>query len=701
MTRFKAIHLRNVLFYKKASIRLDKNPLTFIYGRNWNSSGSTNAAGKSLLFSQIPELIFGEPIIGVKRDRLRNGSVALDLESKGVNYRVVRVLKNGKETMRVLREGEDMVFRELVEARKFVQKLVGCNSPEEFESRIYIDVQAAHPLIRGDTAARKRFFTEFFRLNMHDGMLAIVRQEMRLAADAVARREVLAANLQEERSRLAAYEKVLDEDVAKHESRAKLLSSTIDDLRSVASLYDRVRHLDEAMVSKARKMVGKPFTAARLKEVMSAYSDQLQEREDQLDRYEQYRDAASRLKVLREEIQALEADAPSDEDKAKITKLTALVERIAELEKQQRDLSAEIGKVEDEIDSIEVPPKTCSKCGQPWPHKHDAKANVERKANLRIAFKDLTEQARVLSHKLKDLREKKNRVEGLAIRTDEYARRFDKLRSQYRKAKETAGEKVEEPDREGTKALRSQLRFLQEHRESIHDLIKYQSLSESDRKEAERLDELVSKHLRLVEKLAQMRHHKEERTLIKRRIVQIKQQIQEADKRTEDVENLKILAQAYSKKGVPNLMIRAICARLEEVVNKYASFLFSEDYSFSFQLDTQFVISVTRQYQGSTITSDVRKLSGAETRLFSILLLLGLLTFVPKARRTNLLVLDEPDASMGDENIELLMRFLAVLNKVIPNIVVITPKKYDIPENAVVYTVVKKGTESRLVNGSA
>ena len=149
------------------------------------------------------------------------------------------------------------------------------------------------------------------------------------------------------------------------------------------------------------------------------------------------------------------------------------------------------------------------------------------------------------------------------------------------------------------------------------------------------------------------------------------------------------------------ILIKSLCSSLEQQVNKYSKLILPEDYTFTFELDTNFSILVTRIHNSKAETSDVRKLSGAERKLFSLVLLISLLTFIPKSKRTNLLVLDEPTAAMGEDNKASLIRFLPVLQSIIPNIVVITPlDKQDYAViNPKVWTVQKRGLQSRIVEG--
>jgi len=78
------------------------------------------------------------------------------------------------------------------------------------------------------------------------------------------------------------------------------------------------------------------------------------------------------------------------------------------------------------------------------------------------------------------------------------------------------------------------------------------------------------------------------------------------------------------------------------------------------------------------------------------LLWLSLLSLVPAQNRSNILILDEPDVNMGDEMRENFIKFLPMLNKIVPHIIVITPKSERIYPNATYYTVIKEKGWSRI-----
>jgi DNA repair exonuclease SbcCD ATPase subunit len=195
-------------------------------------------------------------------------------------------------------------------------------------------------------------------------------------------------------------------------------------------------------------------------------------------------------------------------------------------------------------------------------------------------------------------------------------------------------------------------------------------------------------------KVEALRERLQERKALRAKIADIEAQL-------DDIDALDVLDKAFSSStGVKQMVINTICRSLEAQVNKYAKFLFPEDYLFEFDLATQFNITCTRTLGDTQLVSDVRRLSGAEAGLFNLVLALSLMSFLPPAKRCSVLVLDELNANFGPDVNQSFIRFLSVLNKVIPHIIVITPKSEDnYGEDVRYFTVVKRHNASTIVSG--
>jgi DNA repair exonuclease SbcCD ATPase subunit len=174
----------------------------------------------------------------------------------------------------------------------------------------------------------------------------------------------------------------------------------------------------------------------------------------------------------------------------------------------------------------------------------------------------------------------------------------------------------------------------------------------------------------------------------------LRARLKELKAELENEEALKLLLDGYSDKAVKSMVIEAISSHLMNTVNQFSSLVFS-GYKFEFVWGSQVQLLVHRPKLGTT---DVRKLSGAESKLFTLILVLALMRFVPKRKRLNMLILDEPSASFSTETTELFHKLLPQINQLIPSILVVTPRAEERYPGAHEYTVVRdKGGSSIMI----
>ena len=164
--KLKAISLKGVGPYSDRATFKVKPGLSVIYGLNHTSgkqSKNSNWVGKSLFFSTVSELLYEEPIVGSKQDRIQEGSQGIVLEAEGANYKITRT--DGK--YKIVKDGEAVDFRTKTKAQEFIRTLWPLTK-EEYETFVHIDSRVPHPLVMGSTAVRKEFFTKFFGLDRVD-----------------------------------------------------------------------------------------------------------------------------------------------------------------------------------------------------------------------------------------------------------------------------------------------------------------------------------------------------------------------------------------------------------------------------------------------------------------------------------------------------------------------------------------------------
>ena len=232
------------------------------------------------------------------------------------------------------------------------------------------------------------------------------------------------------------------------------------------------------------------------------------------------------------------------------------------------------------------------------------------------------------------------------------------------------------------------LDFCKPHIETIRDL---ETLTEQDRNKRFDLTELDGLQEEVTEVKIALEIHKSVRGKAKN----VKSRIEEISVLVENEKALELLVEGYAEKAIKKMAVEAISQRLMSTVNKYAPLVF-EDYHFEFVWNSQISLLVSRNGGEPT---DVRKLSGAESKLFTLILVLSLLMFVPKAKRLSLIILDEPLASFSEETGELFHKLLPHIQQVIPSILVVTPDARERFEGANEFTVVKTSKGSQIVQG--
>lgn len=159
---------------------------------------------------------------------------------------------------------------------------------------------------------------------------------------------------------------------------------------------------------------------------------------------------------------------------------------------------------------------------------------------------------------------------------------------------------------------------------------------------------------------------------------------------------LEALRAAFGSKGLRKMKTRYYVQQLQNSFNKFAHYIFPEPIKFVFQLtDTKF--DILCELNGNI--TDVRKLSGSESSSFTLLLILAILPFIPDNYRSNILILDEIESGFDASSQEKFINdFLPILNQVVPNIIMITPKserEFYIP-NATTMLVTKKDGKSTI-----
>ena len=425
----------------------------------------------------------------------------------------------------------------------------------------------------------------------------------------------------------------------------------------------------------------------------------------QLEEWRDYRRAMVKYKA---ETQGLDMDRDSDELKAAsaaFVKARARYEALAPVrpkvvveptkpETDQEDLIVRRAALRHKLDHARKFGKgVCDTCGQEV--KVEPKELIEKKLRrVTAALNEWTDYLAALETYSEYLTECKTYKAQVAEKAALKAKLTDLLADHAlwtKRSRIVKPDRVEKPETvEDPEPLRREvevLEFCSSHVDTIRQL---KNLTDEDRA----LDFDATKLNELQDRLSEMKTKLQVHNTVKSRALSIRTRLHELASELANEEPLELLVEAYSDKAIKKMVIEAISQHLMGLVNKYATLVF-DNYIFEFVWGSQIQILVHRP----SGTTDVRKLSGAESKLFTIVLVLALLAFVPKSKRMSLLILDEPTASFGAESTAMLHKLLPHLISIIPSVLVVTPKSDERFEGATELTVVRTREGARIVKG--
>jgi hypothetical protein len=714
-----SIRAENFVFYKDVEFDFSKSGLSVIRGLNKDANaGSTNGSGKSLLFSILPNIILDESDNSPKKKTKNETKIGMVIQRGEHTYEIEKNLTHKK--IKISKDGKDRGLKGLEYSNKQIQALTGIQDEDELYS-LYLLSGSQHRLAAASSIDRVKFFVNLFRLHSADTIRKILLAELREVQQAKAAFAEVVTTFKEVRASTVSTEE-LSELKAKLQKYLTIQERGIKKLARVRQYWDisrflktnaeqiaRFKHLTntESFHQDLKRLRLRKTSLADQKEIVDAWIAYEKQ-------YLQYREEAapllrelSRLGVKKDRVEegAQIYDNLRSKFQSSLEKRNEIREQLnASVEKLVEEPSWTVDKAKVKIANLtqelvhikEFKDGKCPTCGQPFKSDRtveDVKLDIKKwktrqyQAENYIAEKKIELQDKLLTSYKKDLGEHK---------------KFKQAQSVWSKMPKAPIEPtIERPTKgvsfkEKIERLGSRISFLEMMEPMLPMLEQASSLTKEQEELSEQVEEINEKVGRLSILCSTLQSkvnlateaHKQLRSLKRRGLVLKEQALDEPI--------LKALVSAYSNKGLKRLMVQRYAKAVERQVTKWRKLLFSEDFSFEFDVGTKFNIWVTRRYNKRTVVSDVRKLCGAESKFFSFLLLIALMTLIPKTRRLNILILDEPSAAFGQEAREAFARFLPILNKVIPHIVVITPREDETYEGARIFRAVKHKGISKL-----
>lgn len=733
----KSISLKNVVVYKDLELTdLDTQGFVTVSGYNHDSPNvrnNKNGVGKSLMFGTLPNLFYeADPLALTKRSKTnmlkKESSIVLEWQSPlGGLIRVEQTASKYK----VFLNGEDQKVDRQDVAKTWIKKHFPL-SQDEFYSYCYIQTQIPHPFQRSKPSERLKYLTDLFGLDVYDRIRAATKIKLDAAKDAEKESKGI-ADIYDVTARKQDSLKVTD----KTRKKARKLEKQSDALKEQRNeLYDRFAQLtsERKDVKRYYEIMDKISALKTKSDNPKKEVKKLRKLLRELENFEEYEEELSKYKKRRADLKEKIAALPVSEadPKALSKKHSKLVGREEEIEELLESLDEELEaygdwkssvknltkelsglkkpkKTSDELEeelneatsvvrayeklSHKVDGKTCPTCGQDVDLKSLKRAATKAQDEIdsiraqqkyfrvKKQLKELEEDAPKKPKHDKDSLKKEAKKIGTQIEAieDEFET-IKTLNSLI--AKLDALEKPEQVHRPKmpTKDMEGRIEKL----EKLNDYNQSLKAFTPPSKSAEEIDEeyfAVDKKIkaltteiaeiereaqRAVSKVQEYDHYEGTLVDLRTKLSKLQPLI---DKRV----LYETLYKAYSG---TELKLKAMEGRLQLIqdkLNENSHLVYPEQMHFKLFTCPQGVGATVTRVSSDT-TTDISIMSGAETNCFRLLWAISILPFVPESRRTDFIVLDEPESNCSDAvRDHLIEHFLPILKKVVPNVYWVTP----------------------------
>ena len=729
MIELDSIGLKNIVYFKDTT--LDITPgLNVVRGLNKNSNNKNqnNGAGKSLLFSPIPNVLKGSPPIAsrkkAKKDILGAKSCA-SLSLTTHDKRKLQIFQYANE-YKIIENGVDLEISTQTKAEAFVQEAFPLNT-EEFYSTVYLTSLIPLSFQYCTPVDRLKYIGNLFRLNDYDVLRKHFSLKLREIKDCETEYRTLL--LEQEKYYEQLQKKTFsDEDQllldgcnTKIETTKNKLTAVQDNLLKYGKMgvvHNQLLNLNAIVKNHTEESV-----SSKLKELYS-----IKKQCEQYDKFIiQYKSYKKSLSSIKEKYDAIVVDGNLDELNKLLSfygeKYEHYQEALSEYNNSKREhaqysqlrkeYTQELSEYDFDIVKYDVTENivhaksllklknlihdheegtiSCPTCATNL--KVDELKKIVKKAQKEYDKYSAMAEAQKLAVKLESLVEPEYNISGhefALVQYEEAKNIIDdtkpkiKLLSQKRDYKEALESiqrpvEVDEPEYE-SEVIDKLIKKYTKIQEALDDTAKLlEEHDYDDEYDSEIESKLRTKYENLSsildnahKKSKELENARAEYKLTLRNKFEVEAKLTVLQETIQSKRIVESLVGAYGAKGLKINAINNIVQTMEESLNNYANFIFNEKFSFELATDSTGISVVVHRKNG--VMSDVRNLSGAESDCFRLLFLTSLLPMLPNDRRTNFIVLDEPDSHMDSVSREkFITDFVPHLCSVIPSVYIMTP----------------------------
>lgn len=750
MQSIKGLALQNVISIEEAYIPFD-GKFVCVTGHNRDSKISNiqnNASGKSTIFNAIANILYESDPMSSKKDRralLKTTDSKIQLDLKDSQGRELTVLQTPSKYFCQDAEIGDLKPHKIADAQNLIQEYFPITE-SEFYAYCYINGNKPFAFQHETESNRFNFLAKLFRLDIYDQVRNHVKKLREEAAKSVVWHDAIMDNIINIQKQLGDN----NWDVS-NDRKADKLSTKMENLSDKSvQIYNQLAEM-EANQKYAKKRESHELKIKRAKRIAKKYGVEFSKKQlktlrtlmEDLESFNAYksdkRKYEKELATIQLEIKELgevgDANALRKEFSSlssKLTKLESTYEKsisnnklkeknekkISRLEKTLKKFKAfdkktavkELNNLEQVIEIAEElgDHSECPTCGQSI-NKKAIKAQAKKastsvdKLNSKLDKLEMYEELEELRAEIKgisivDLSKSQKQIAKIEKRLDEINElgessvRYTELQADLKSIKKRKPKKVSKPN---TKFSAKDVELIGvaiseglDAKERLADI----PVIEFNKSEYKRLQKSLDA---ITTKIERTREQHLEYSVKKSQHYSLTEQLENAnvelEKHKKSVERKKLYDTMYKLYGkeLKGVAINDRLSALQDVMNENASLIFSEPVKFTFKADGTKIMADVLRHNG--VSSDIRHLSGSESNCFRLLFAYSLLPILPSDRRTNFMILDEPDTACDDEVREhIIKNFVPHLKQAVPNVFWVTPKDVDSFSDCEHWQVIKK-----------
>jgi DNA repair protein SbcC/Rad50 len=682
------LSLKNFCGHSETEFSFDDFSSALVIGKVKDNDRFSNGAGKSTIFNAIEYVLFNEIHFSTLEKVIRDGCDVSRVEFEFTSsldkatYRIVR--SNSRKTgtdvrlFKALGETwEDLTQRRVSDTEREIVKIVGFNYKAFCASVLFSQAGSENNVQRdfGNLPAltpekRKSILREVLQLNIYSNYEKLAKTKFATVESSLSRQKIVLSTIGDPDAALidlnkniAAIESML---VIDNEHLTHLKKKTAEVKVEYASLSEKVMAVRGQINEGKRKVSSCDEQVVRHTKTVS--------------------DLKSKISLLPEEAKGVQkqiddANVKLESLKGNKVDLLSIKDELSKVSEKVQNTRVSINTIANKIVELDKPisdDDTCTKCHQSVPeqHKHSwrEKINEEvqklksQKATLEDELKILSATKLKLDADITSAAEKMRLTSDLESKVKYLTSDLESKRSLYKNYNSLLEEHVgllKEKTTDSGKA-RQELEVLLLSDADASTVQMLETLSGQIRELSTIERDLTASVSKLIGDQAIIKHRISECESNKKKIVDIKKDIQQLEKSL--LLHSKVI-QAFGSGGIPSLITNSILDELQEEANKWLLKLRPG-------LQLQFIVVNSKSKKEQEDTLDIlyfidgnereyKQLSGAQKIVVSLAIKLGLLFIMNKRLGVDikLMLLDEVDQALDPGSTEIFADIIRILQE--------------------------------------